>query len=267
MTDLSSATPAAAGVAQAARKILDDMKRSYATPVVLRPVAARNFAHLDLKRYDALRAALEKRGFRSLGDFENPVVNQSPSSLLAPTFIRASVSEEGTLVVGYYQTRPRMARHVQQLMRGLLNMRWLAAPRNFIEQTRRHQCADVTTELDDGTFIVTSNAQSAAMLSQPLGILSDFHPFDTPLPVLLDRHRAQLARTLHGGTRRALQVSTDEDMLAMEKRMAACRIAWRESVNWVTRDELRAMARGNNVFADAVYEEVRKLVAAERAAG
>ncbi len=256
-----------AGVAQTARKILDDMKRNYATPVTLRPVAARNFAHLDLRRYDALRAALEKRGFRCLGDFENTAVNESPSTLLAPTFVRASVSEEGTLVVGYYQTQPRMGRHLKLLLTGLLNLRWLAAPRNFAAQTRKHQCADVTTELDDGTFIVTSNAQSAALLSQPPAIRSDFHAFDTPLPVLLDRHRAELARTLHGGARRALQVRSDEDLLSMEKRMAAAKIAWRESVNWVTRDELRAMAGGNNDFADAVYEEVRRLVAAERAGG
>ena len=253
-----------AGVTEAARSVLADMRRNFGTPQFLEPAQASRFPHLDLARYDAYQAATERRGFRMLGDFEQKAVNESPTSLMAPTFLRTCVSEQGDLMVAYYQVKPRMGRLVRMLLKGLLNLRWIAAPREFMKQLDMRQCADVETEFDDGTVLQTSNAQAAGLLTQPPFLRCEFMPFGTPLPALLDRHRANLARLAHDGTRRPVLVRDTDGMLAAQKRQYAFKRAWRESVQWVTREELRAMA-GNDELADAIHAEVQRLLAAEAA--
>lgn len=249
------------GVTEAARSVLADMRRNFGTPQFMEPTQASRYPHLDLARYDAYQAAMERRGFRMLGDFEQKAVNSSPTSLLAPTFVRCCVSENGDRVVSYYQVKPRMGRLLRMLLKGLLNLRWLDAPRTFAQNLPLRQCVDVETEFDDGRFLQTSNAQVAGLLAQPPFMEAQFLPFGTPLPALLDRHVTELARRLHGGAK-AVPVRNADDLLAVQKRQHAFKMAWRESVQWVTREELRAMA-GNDELADAIHAEVRRIVAAE----
>lgn len=251
----------APGIAQAAGKILADMKANYANPAQLAPARADQFRHLDLHRYENCSLAMEKRGFTWLGDFENVAVNRSKTSLLAPTMLRVWASGDGQSVVCYTQVKPHLPRRIRALLTGLANFRWIAAPRDFQANLRMRQCVDVETEFDDGTFLTTSNAAMAAMITLPPSIQSDFHSERTSLPDLLQRHQGKLARILHEGRRRPVPVRTADAMLHMQKRMAAQKLAFRESVHWVTQDELRAMAGGNRQLADAIHAEVRRQLA------
>jgi len=251
------------GVAQAARTILANMKESYATPAMLARADAAAFPHLDIARYDALKTALERQGFRWLGDFENVVMNRSAISLLAPTIARFCTSRDGHLVIAYFQVQPHTQRRLKLLLAGLLNLRWIDAPRDFIANRKMRQCVDIETEFDDGSFLVTTNAAQAALLSQPPKVQTDFHAFGTSLPKLLDAHRANLGAILHGGQRSPVAVTTAEAMLNMQKRLASHKLAFRESVQWVTQEELRAMSQGNAKLADAIHAEVRRQLAGE----
>ena len=250
------------GIAQAAGKILSDIQASYRNPANLSPVQAAQFRHLDLHRYENCGLAMEKRGYRWLGDFEHLAVNRSKTSLLAPTMLRAWASADGQVAVFYTQVRPHLPRRIQALLVGLSNLRWIAAPRDFQANLKMRQCVDVETEFDDGSFLVTSNASVAAVITMPASIQTDFHPGGTSLPDLLSRHQGQLARILHEGRRRPVPVRTAGDLLNMQKRLAAQKLAHRESVHWVTKEELRTMAGGNRQLADAIHAEVRRQLAA-----
>ncbi|HSV48538.1 MAG TPA: hypothetical protein VLJ58_22310 [Ramlibacter sp.] len=254
------------GIASAANRILASLKEGYATPVTLIAADARDFGHLDLARYDGYKASMERRGFHCLGDFANTVVNQSAHSLLAPTILRICTSDDGAMVTAYFQVKPHMRRRIKLLLAGLLNLRWIAAPREFASNLKMKQCAEIETEFDDGSFLVTSNAAMAGMLAQPPSITSDFHPTGTPLPRLMDAHRANLGRIAHAGKCRAIAIRTVDEMLNMQKRLAAQKIAHRESVQWVTVDELRAFAGGNADLAKAIHREVQRQIAAQQAA-
>jgi hypothetical protein len=253
-------------IAQAARQILAGMRESFGSPAALVPARTADFRHLDLHRYDNCQAALERRGFRCLGDYEHTAVNRSPTSLIAPSLLRAYASEDGAMVIAYFQVKPRLGRRLKSLAVGLANLRWIAAPRDFAANLKMRQCVDIETEFDDGSFLVTTNGDVAAALSQPDSVQTAFHPAGTSLPALLDAHRNRLARVLHAGKRKPVPVRTGDQMLHMQKRLAAQKLAFRESVHWVTREELRAMAGGNAETADAIHAEVQRQLAAEHGA-
>ncbi len=248
-------------IAEAAARILADLQATFGNPAQLERTNADAFRHLDLHRYENCALAMDKRGFEWLGDFENVAVNRSKTTLLAPTMLRVWASADGHMAVCYTQVKPHLPRRIRALLTGLANFRWIAAPRDFRANLAMRQCVDVETEFDDGSFLVTTNATAAAVITMPNSVRVEYHPARTSLPDLLSRHQGQLARVLHEGKRRPVPVRNADDMLHMQKRLAALKLAHRESVHWVTRDELRNMAGGNRQLADAIHAEIRRQLA------
>ncbi len=143
------------------------MKANYGSMHTRVLVKEEDFTHLDLSAYHAFREEMEANGFRYLADYEILEVTNSPGTLLARTMLRAMVSREGNVVAGYYQTKPRVWRRVQGLLRGLLNLRFMDAPRDFAEGMKTRHCVDFSTEFEDCTFLCTSNAEGAAKMTSP----------------------------------------------------------------------------------------------------
>jgi hypothetical protein len=249
----------------AAKSILTQMREQYATPQTLEPAEPRKYDHLQLQRYAMFHAAMEARGFTFLGDYQIPEWNNSPTTMLAPTMIRGMASHDGAILAGYFQVLPRMARRLKMLAIGLLNFRLIAAPRDFARNLGMNELVDLTTEFDDGSFLVTSNAVPAALIAPPPSVECRFHASKTPLPDLMADHTRRLdeiRREPQG--RKPVPVRTAEDLLRLEKRLRALKMEHRASVQWVTQEELRAFASGDTKQADAIYAEVQRLLAAER---
>jgi len=107
-----------------------------------------------------------------------------------------------------------------------------------------------------------------AVVSVPPSIDRQFFPYGTPVATLLSHHLRRIGEISGTDAQvRSLFMASYDDVLQMDQRQKALKDGYRASRQWVTRDELRNMAHGKDKLADAVYEEVQKLVAAERKAG
>jgi hypothetical protein len=249
------------GARKAARRILETMQRQYSAPNTIVSVSEAQFAHLDLATYGTFRAEMEAEQFRHIGDLEILEVSQSPTTLLARAMIRSMISEDGIIVSGYYQVKPRIWRYMRLLAKGLLNLRLVDASRVFVRGMHTRHCNGFETEFDDGTFLVTSNAQAASVISGPPTIESNYFPYGTPPSVLLQAHRTRVEETLGAKTQvKPVVVATLADLLQMLKRQGTQKAAYRATAQWITKAELQGMTEGRPEIADAVFSEVQKLL-------
>lgn len=251
-------------IKQAAQRIVASMQRAYSGDAYYLEANEADFSHLDLRFYRDFQVQHEAQGFRHMRDFEIAQVSNSPTTLVARTFIRSVVSAEGDIIAYYYQVRPRLGRLMRQLLRGLRNGRWLDTPRFVLRTLKTKHCTDYESELGNGHFITTSNAEAAGKLSLPPTIDTEFHPYGTPPVVLAHRQRQRLdARFASEPDSRPCIVRTVDDLTKMQHRLKAQKNAYRASVKWVTQDDLLKMSANHPQLAAAVYEEVCKLMHAD----
>jgi hypothetical protein len=244
----------------AAEEIVDALKRTYAVPFTMVPVKEQSFSHLNLSAYRRYQEALERAGYRFVSDIEILEINKSPTSLMAPTMIRCMLSPDGTTSAGYYQVRPRIGRLVKNLLVGIANLRIFAAPAFFLENLGTKHCYDFTSEIAR-TYVTTSNAAAAAAISLPNSVDAKFFEYKTPLTDVRTAHDERLAVAVRRVGASPTKMSTTEDILAMAARLKQAKDAHRFASNWITQQELVTLAGGNTELADAVFEEVQKLLA------
>jgi len=258
----------------AAARILKSVRDTYGRPLTRVPAREADFPHLDLRMYRHMHETLRAQGFALLCDYAVREINESPSTLLAPTMIRAWTAREGgmvasCMVASYYQRRPRWSRLGAKLLTGLKNGRWIDAPAMSVKAARVRHCVEFATELEDGSFVSTSNAESAESIGMPAQLDRKFHPFGTPVPTLLEDHRARVAAASarrDGATPRP--VHNVEELNAQLARENAVKNAHRAAIGWVTHGELLKLSGGKSELADAIYAEIRTLLREEtQAAG
>jgi hypothetical protein len=245
----------------AAQRILQGLQHSYQDQTDYRMAAEVEFPHLKMRDYRRIQAELEALHFRHLVDYENMRVSSRPNALIKRTLIRCYLSIDGDIAAAHYQIRPRLRRRLILLLKGFWNLRWIAAPRDFMRALKTRNVVDFETELSDGTFIATSNAQAAAKITLPSSIDSEHYPYGHPASLLLERHRQRLAARLAaspGVEPRA--VTSVNDVLAKEARMHSLKAKHRQEVGWITNSELQQMSGNNPALADQVYKEVQKLL-------
>lgn len=246
-------------VQQAAQRIIANMKKAYSGPLTYRDVREADFRHLDLNAFAAFQAQHEARGFRHLRDVEIAEISDSPTTLIARTFIRSMVSADGSIVADYYQVKPRMGRLFRLTLRGLMNGRWLDTPRFFFKTLKTRHCIGYESELSNDHFITTSNAETAGMISLPPTIDCQFHAYDTVPAVLALQHVKRLKASLAAQADvQARPVRTVEDLMQMQMRLKQQKDAHRATLNWVTESELKDMSSGNPKLAEAIYSEVQR---------
>ena len=243
-----------------ARQILDIMQRTYQAPIEIVSASEADFNHLNLSAYTAFRLWFEGQSLRHMADLELPALSRDPKTCMARCMIRAHLSADGTIGAGYYQCKPRIYRVVRQLIIGLLNFRWVAAPTWAIKTLRTRHCVDFKTELDDGTFVVTSNAETAALLSSPPSVDSAFFQFNTAPLTLLEAHKQRVQSKLASlPGRQAIVVKDLAGLQQQYRRSIEQKRAYRATLDWISRAELASMAN-NRELADEVYAELRKLL-------
>ena len=248
---MSASTPAA----RAARTLVANM-RAYAAPHTMMPVMPSQFPHLDLRRYDAFRDDMERRGYRFVADVEIPEVSSMPGSVMAPAMLRVMSAADGTVVASYYQVRPRLARRLQLLLVGLLNLRWLAAPRDFAAGLRTRQCVQFHTEFDDGSALATGNAQASGAITPPPSVERHLFAWGTSTATLLDAHRRRLdAIVASAPGLRPIIVRTLGDLASMQERQNARKAAHRAQVGLVTEAEVQRWCARFPKLAGPVYAE------------
>ncbi len=245
-------------VSEAARTILEIIKRQYQSDYTIVSVNETDFPHLALSRYRAFQAEMEAENFSFMSDLEILEVSQSPTSVIARTMIRSMLSRDGTINAGYYQIKPNLERRVKLLLKGLKNLRWIDAPRSFLNSLGTKNYFDFETALSDGTFLVTTNIQPS--ISNPPSVETHYLPFATPASAMLQFHKQQLEEKLKNNA--AISpgtMSSLPDILAMQKRQRDQKTAYRATVQWITQSELQTMSGGNPDLANAIFNDIQKL--------
>jgi len=250
---------------QFARSILKNLRQTYSgAPQTRVAVDADDFSHLDLPAYKRFRDQLEGRGYRFLGDYEIEDVSRARRSPMVRTCIRYLISPDGTTVCSYYQARQRKFKRLRMLFNELMDGRGKTAWTDFKQAIAIQVCMDAGTEFSDGRSVSTSNAGAAGKLADPPEMETHVLPAETNLETLLQAHAERVAQVqAEHPEARPVPIAKAEELFQLQDRVAAQKAAYRRSLNWITRDELLAMASGNEAFADAVYEEIQKQLAEE----
>lgn len=255
----------APSVTDAARSIIATMREQFGAPQTMVLADASAFPHLDLQAYAGFQAEMETAGYHAIGDIEILELSNSPTTTIARTFIRTMLSADGSTVFEYYQVKPRIWRKLKMLFRGVRNLRLYDAPMNFFNGLVTRHCGGFESEFGDGTQLMTSNAQSAAIISGPNSIEYKYFPYGTPISVLLKQHLARISEIAAGHPpERPLTMRSMDDILEMQKRQHMQKVAHRASVDWVTLGELRGMSGGQDELGETIFAEVRRLLRAEQ---
>jgi len=225
-----------------ARQLLESARRIAAERFELRAVTPLMHPHAPWRDYDAMRQVMEKLGFRLLGDFE--LVGQ-PAYVL-----RILVSHDGVVTATFYQTAPRWP------FGGLLAR--LGGGRGIL---------DLETAFTDGVTLETSTERLADPWQSPPFLVREHQPKMDPA-ALLARHLRRIAeQTERNPAAQPHRVGGIEQVVAIGRATAERKRQFRQSIGWITRDELAAHAgKLPPAQIDRIHAEIRRLVETETAA-
>lgn len=227
---------------KAAHEILANIEATYQATHDYRTVNAKSFKHLDLGFYDRTARILENHGFRTLADVEDATITAAPGVLM-PVLIRSLLSRDGTIMASLYHPR----------IKGLF-IRFVM----WILRQTPGKVVDMETEFTDGSFVLTSNAASAAAMELPSLISGEYHPFKTTAHEIHQRHLLRVAAHLEsrpGVTART--ITTHDELVASQNRQNAIKAAFRGEIGGITREELERLSTFGKGLARDVHAEIR----------
>jgi hypothetical protein len=224
-----------------AAQILQQQRSLYAAPHQHNPANPDDFADLDRAFYDSAQRELESLGFRLLDDVENVTLSRNLPAMR--TFARTMTGDDDTVVARIYQLLPTG--------RGGRDIRTI----------------ELTTELSDFTFLVTTNAEINLDSGDIRGINITRLPASTSASQLVQHHRGTLA-SLRAKTAslQPVRCSTMDAIFGSTRRSHAVRAVHRKRNGYVTLDDMK-LIRGEPLteLDQRIFEEINQLEADERA--
>ena len=203
------------------QEIASDFEIAFAPQHEYQRVNPNDFGHLNLKFYEQTRSLFLQKGCQFLGDVED--VTLKGTSMDMRTFIRFLVSKEGTTSIGLYHPKPKLFARI---------LLW-------ISRQKIGQIVDCESELSDGTYIVTSNAEMAGTLDSPPTVLSIFLPANTPPEEVYKIHLEKIKSYLDSNASTTLTtMRAYNDVLLMQHRLANVKYLYRKKVG-ITETEIK----------------------------
>lgn len=192
-----------------AKKIHGELTRVFGGEHEFRIVNPSQFPAVDRAGYEAVRTELVREGFRGIGTFEDVTISQVYP--FNRTYIEAFLSGDGTVGVGTYRFADR-------------------------------QIVDLSSELEDGRLVVTSNAQTDS-LSHPAEILRELLPPESSVKDLVAAHLARQAeiRSRNLSARFVVHRGLD-DAIGFAKKHSRLSSEHRRSLGFLTKEELAGFA-------------------------
>jgi hypothetical protein len=224
-----------------ARRVLDSVRRMVPGRFHTRPASPQTHPHVAWAAYDDARRRLEALGFTFMGDVE-PVSVATDPRMSRPNVMRLLIGDGGTVTAGFY----RMALRWTPV--GIL-ARMLGGAGNML---------DLITLYPDGTIIETSNAAPASVWSDPPFLQRQYVVKSTPADVLVAHHRERVRARVasHPGVH-PVRVASLLEVVAASDATERAKRAWRESIGWITRDELARLGRLSGSRLDELERAVR----------
>jgi hypothetical protein len=196
------------------RKWVEQNKKIYVERHEYRPATDADFTDRDRAWYDAATAELARLGYRHIGDVVNQTIAKAMGLIVV---IRRFISADGTNGASVYQLVPRSGKNLRT--------------------------CDAETELSDGSFLTTSNAEASKAVSLPPQIRSTKHPADTPVSEIIARHEAAKQKLLaEQPTLSITKVHTAADYEAGQHRQEAIKAAFRKGIGYLDPAEIRRIA-------------------------
>lgn len=224
---------------KAAHEILATLEASYQPTHRYVQARAENFRHLDLGFYDRTARLLATKGFRPLADVEDKTITEAPGTVLSAILVRTMLSRDGTVMVALYHP------HIRSI--------WLRLTLWLLRKLPA-KVTDMETECSDGSFVVTSNAASAAAIENPPIIATEYLAAGAPPLEVHARHVVRLAEHLAsrpGVTARV--IASHDELVASQNRMNALKAAYRGELGGITREELERLSTFGKGIAHDVH--------------
>ena len=210
----------------AADEIVRMQKALYSEPHEFRVVRAADFRDVDIDFYDRTRQFFESQGFRFLGDIEDVTATKEFPQMR--TFLRVMAGDDGATQLAIYHLKMRGFFRLLQLI-GVL-------PRNVKQ-------IDLETEMSDGSFVVTANAEGVDTTGAVPRVHRFLHPRDTPAADLLRLHREQVEQaTRRDPALQPVRVRTLDHLIQAQHRLQAMKNAHKASFGYMDAKELRQIA-------------------------
>ncbi len=229
------------------KELIKNLEEIYSEKHEYKIVNPKDFSHLDLNYYDKSAALLEKQGFVRLGDVEDITVTRA-SPYLHRVFLRALVSNEGTISAGIFDAKPK----------GLIAVfSWLLG-------SHREKVTEFETEFSNGCFILTTHAQASQQIALPLEIIPQYLPKKTAPIELLKYHQTRVAAYLKQYPDvHPIVIRSLEEGLESQHRAEALKSAHRQSQGGgVTLKEIKDIAKDGNISQDTatkLFTEIQKI--------
>lgn len=250
----------------AAKEILQQLQHLFQGSDIVATAVEQDFPHLDFARYSKTETQFRERGFHKLADVELVNISQAPYAIYQRTLVRCMASTTGEIVCSFYQFRPRWRRILTLLLQALLALRPIAGLRLLLAAGPARFIIDLESELDDGSFVVTSSAKGAAMLSGPEAVDERYFPYNTSLDELLTSHHVRLAEALQKESPVAIRkVYTQAQNRQLQDRLKALKNAHRMAQSWVNEHELNTLSSHQKTLSKAVFAELQLLLQEQQA--
>ena len=212
-------TPSIDDVIAPMRKMARDLREIYVESHEYREATDADFKGRDRKWYDTTTRKLNRLGYRHLGDVVNQTVANAAGLVVV---LRRFISKDGTNMAAIFQfVRPNF------LTGKPLDLR----------------ICDVESEFTDGSFLTSSNAESAKAASMPPQIRDTKYPTKTTIPKLIALHDAAKRKLLDEQPElRSVEIRTPDDYQAAQHRQEAIKAAFRQGIGYLDPAEVRRIA-------------------------
>jgi len=232
-------------IRQAAVSIEEGIQQ-FSAPLVFEFVKAADFSHLDLKFYDQTRAKLETHLFTHLYDIE---ITSMRSIMVKPVFIRALRSPDHCVSAAFYH------------LKGAWWLRLMGLFSSTMRRMLNSKTYDFETEFEDGSFVITSNAEAITNFNYPAHLNSECFP-GRSLEEIGHLHYQRLAA--HGTARGTfpVKIHSVQAALDMQQRLQHAKTA-SKGPQGLSREEFRRASGDASAQTDAVYDEWQHLRASK----
>jgi hypothetical protein len=163
-------------------KFLKDEAGLHSDKHQYRQIVPSDFPHLDIAFYDMSRDWLARRGFAFIADIEDfSIAFRRPA---VRSFYRIMSGDGGGSLVRIFQLKPR-------------NL-WGSIEYQSVGVPAGERIVEFSTELENGTFIITSNAERIPGNPEVAKFVRNLLPEGATLDELIEKHRESVLETLMG---------------------------------------------------------------------
>lgn len=241
---LHSTLPVNSGQAEQLRQVTQRVHNYLAEPVLPRGVRELWQSGDQPAALQSSRTWFAQQGFLRLGLFERRANQRLPGEGAEhrSSVIDGHISAEGTVLGEYFHLRRARLPLVMKAVTATLTGDGRERDKALRHMRRVRHALRLSTEFDDGAYLVTTNEQRPLLLDLPPHWLQKDEPVDAPPPLLLTIHMARVRQYQQQHPRRRPVLLHDlDDLRTQAIRLWQAERKHRDTAGWLSATELSRM--------------------------